>query len=112
MNSTLMSDSAADLLSDSATSAALQAAQLDTLPDPIAQASGVSVTSQNMASAKKKLESAVRDLTLSVDNQTLLLRAAQSELSEIDQKVGVLQSRIAMAKVKNSLFRKIQIKLK
>ena len=99
MNSTLLSESAANLLTDSAATAALQAAELDNIPDPIAQASGISVTTQNMATAKKKLESAVRDLTISVDNQTVLLRTAQADLSEIDQKVGTLQSRINMAKV-------------
>ena len=87
------------MLHDSTTSAALQAAKLDSLPDPIAQASGISPASQNMAVAKKKLEDTVKDLTISVDNQNALLKAAQTELSEIDQRVGALQSRIVMAKV-------------
>lgn len=87
------------LLHDNATSAALQAASLDNLPDPIAIAAGESAAARNMAAAKKKLEDNVKDLTISVDNQNALLKAAQSELSEIDQKVGALQSRIAMAKV-------------
>ena len=52
-----------------------------------------------MAAAKKKLENTIRDLTISVDNQTSLMKAAQIELSNLDQKVGALQSRIAMAKV-------------
>ena len=86
-------------MQDPAAAAALQAAQLDTLEDPLARAAGVSVASQNMATAKKKLENTVRDLTVSVDNQNVLMRAAQSELSDIDQKAGALQARIAMAKV-------------
>ena len=84
-------------MQDPAAAAALQAAQLDTLEDPLARAAGVSVASQNMATAKKKLENTVRDLTVSVDNQNVLMRAAQSELSDIDQKAGALQARIAMA---------------
>ena len=91
------------LIDDSTTSAAIQEARLDNIPDPIAQASGISTTSQNMASAKKKLEEAVKDLTISVDNQNILFKSAQAELSEIDQKVGALQSRVAMAKVNNGL---------
>ena len=92
MNSTFLDNSSA--------SDAIRAAELENLPDPMAQAAGVSTTSQNMASAKKKLEDTVRDLTISVDNQNALLRSAQAELSDIDQKVGAFQSRIAMAKVK------------
>ena len=52
-----------------------------------------------MAAAKKKLEDTIRDLTISVDNQGALMKSAQAELSALDQKVGALQSRIAMAKV-------------
>ena len=51
-----------------------------------------------MAVAKKKMEDTIRDLTISVDNQNSLMKAAQTELSALDQKVGALQSRIAMAK--------------
>ena len=87
------------LMQDSTTSAALQSAQLENMPDPVAQAAGVSVETQNMAAAKLKLETTVKDLTISVDNHTQLWKAAQTELSEIDQKVGALQSRISMAKV-------------
>ena len=52
-----------------------------------------------MAAAKKKLEDTVKDLTISVDNQSALLKTAQAELSALDQKVGSLQARVAMAKV-------------
>ena len=52
-----------------------------------------------MAVAKKKLEDTIKDLTISVDNQNSLMKAAQAELSSLDQKVGSLQARIAMTKV-------------
>ena len=52
-----------------------------------------------MAVAKKKLEDTIRDLTISVDNQNALMKTAQADLSSLDQKVGALQSRIAMTKV-------------
>ena len=57
------------------------------------------MASQNMAVAKKKLEDTIRDLTISVDNQNALMKSAQQDLSALDQKVGALQARIAMAKV-------------
>ena len=86
-------------MQDPVAAAILQDTEMDNIRDPLAQAAGVSPTTQNMALAKKKLELQVKDLTISVDNQTQLLKSAQEELSEIDQKIGSLQSRIAMAKV-------------
>ena len=88
------------LLENSQSSQILQDAELSTMADPLAAAAGVSLEAQNMAAAKNKLESNVRDLLLSVDNHSALFKTAQAELSDIDQKVGALQSRISMAKVR------------
>ena len=89
----------ANLMQDPIAAQILQDTEMDHIRDPLAQAAGISPATQNMALAKKKLEDQVKDLTVSVDNQTQLLRTAQEELSEIDQKIGSIQSRIAMAKV-------------
>ena len=94
------------IIQDHVTSAVLQDAAIENIQDPLAQAAGISPTAQNMASAKKKLEMQVKDLTISVDNQNQLLKTAQEELSEIDQKIGAIQSRISMAKVSTTEFPK------
>ena len=87
------------LLENSQSSQLLQDAELSNMADPLAAAAGVSLEAQNMAAAKTKLESTIRDLTISVDNHSMLFKTAQAELSDIDQKAGALQSRISMAKV-------------